>query len=297
MVERRLSYKVAPEWDGKKVDIVLRHAMGLSGTQIRRIKFDDTGILLDGERVFVNVIVRTGQVLDALLSDPVVRGDIIPVKGDIDITYEDLDMIVVNKAGGVPAHPSAGHYDDTLGNYIMHYYKERGICADYHPVHRLDSGTTGLMVIAKHPYAQERLTKQLHSNQFCRRYLAVCEGYLVHDTGTIDAPIAHNNVEKLLRVVHPDGAFARTHYEVVKRAKDRTLVRLQLETGRTHQIRVHMAHIGHPLVGDFLYGTERLDLIPRTALHSAELEITHPVTGLELKLQVEIPDEMKKLML
>lgn len=297
MEARRLSYVVPPEWGGKKVDIILRHAMGLSSTQIRRIKFDDTGILLDGQRVFVNVIAQEGQILDALLSDTLVRGDIIPVNGELDIVYEDLDMIVVNKAGGVPAHPSAGHVDDTLGNYIMYYYKDKGICADYHPVHRLDSGTTGLMVIAKHAYAQERLTQQLHSNQFCRWYLAVCEGYLEVESGIIDAPIAHNNTEKMLRVVHPDGAFARTHYEVVERANDRTLVRLQLETGRTHQIRVHMKHIGHPLVGDFLYGTERLDLMPRTALHSAELQITHPVTGVELKLHANLPEEMAKLML
>ena len=154
---RRVSLTVPPERAGQKVDTLLRKALGLSGTVIRRIKWLDDGILLDGERVFTSQRVEPGQMLTVRLSDPERRSGVVPAPGPLDIVYEDGDMLVLNKAPGVLVHPGAGHFADTIGNFLLDYYDRTGVEADFHPVHRLDKGTSGLMVAAKHPHAQEVL--------------------------------------------------------------------------------------------------------------------------------------------
>ena len=293
---RRVSLTVPPERAGQKVDTLLRKELGLSGTVIRRLKWLDDGILLDGTRVFTSRRVEPGQVLTVRLSDPERRSGVVPAPGPLDIVYEDGDMLVLNKAPGVLVHPGAGHFSDTVGNFLLDYYDRTGVEADFHPVHRLDKGTSGLMVAAKHPHAQEVLKNQLHTAQFRRIYLAVCLGGPAEDSGTVDAPIGMAEGSIVARVVRPDGLPARTHYRVLRRAGDRVLVRLALETGRTHQIRVHMAHLGCPLAGDFLYGREDRDLIPRPALHSAELSVRQPVTGERLTFTCPLPEDMARLM-
>ena len=293
---RRVSLTVPPERAGQKVDTLLRKALGLSGTVIRRIKWLPDGILLDGERVFTSRRVEPGQVLTVRLSDPERRSGVVPAPGPLDIVYEDGDMLVLNKAPGVLVHPGAGHYADTIGNFLLDYYDQTGVEADFHPVHRLDKGTSGLMVAAKHPHAQEVLKNQLHTAEFRRIYLAVCLGGPAEEAGTVDAPIGMAEGSIVARAVGPDGLPARTHYRVLERRGDRTLVRLELETGRTHQIRVHMAHLGCPLAGDFLYGTEDRDLIPRPALHSSELTVRQPVTGETLTFTCPLPADMARLM-
>ena len=293
---RRVSLTVPPERAGQKVDTLLRKALGLSGTVIRRIKWLPDGILLDGERVFTSRRVEPGQVLTVRLSDPERRSGVVPAPGPLDIVYEDGDMLVLNKAPGVLVHPGAGHYADTIGNFLLDYYDQTGVEADFHPVHRLDKGTSGLMVAAKHPHAQEVLKNQLHTAEFRRIYLAVCLGGPAEEGGTVDAPIGMAEGSIVARAVRPDGLPARTHYRVLRRAGDRVLVRLALETGRTHQIRVHMAHLGCPLAGDFLYGREDRDLIPRPALHSAELSVRQPVTGERLTFTCPLPEDMVRLM-
>ena len=164
--------------------------------------------------------------------------------------------------------------------------------SDFHPVHRLDKGTSGLVVVAKHAHAQEKLKNQLHTNEFCRVYLAVCDGMPSGPSGTVDAPIGPVEGSLIAREVRSDGRPARTHYRVLQACGPRSLVELELETGRTHQIRVHMAHIGCPLTGDFLYGTEDRALIGRPALHSARLELTHPITGERLCFSAPVPADM-----
>ena len=293
---RRVSLTVPPERAGQKVDTLLRKALGLSGTVIRRIKWLPDGILLDGERVFTSRRVEPGQVLTVRLSDPERRSGVVPAPGPLDIVYEDGDMLVLNKAPGVLVHPGAGHYADTIGNFLLDYYDRTGVEADFHPVHRLDKGTSGLMVAAKHPHAQEVLKNQLHTAEFRRIYLAVCLGGPAEEAGTVDAPIGMAEGSIVARAVRPDGLPARTHYRVLERRGDRALVRLELETGRTHQIRVHMAHLGCPLAGDFLYGTEDRDLIPRPALHSSELTVCQPVTGETLTFTCPLPADMARLM-
>lgn len=293
---RRLTLTVGADRAGEKVDTLLRKELGLSGTVIRRIKWLEDGILLDGERVFTSRRVEEGQVLMVRLSDPVVRSGVVPAVGPLDIVYEDGDMLVLNKAPGVLVHPGGGHREDTIGNFLMDYYKKQGIASDFHPVHRLDKGTSGLMVVAKHPHAQEGLKCQLHTQDFRRTYLAVCQGEPPEERGEVDAPIGMADGSIMARAVCPGGLPARTRYRVLERAGGRSLVRLELETGRTHQIRVHMAFLGCPLVGDFLYGVEDHRLIARPALHSSELEVTQPVTGERLHFRSELPEDMARLL-
>ena len=293
---RRVCLTVPPERAGQKVDTLLRKELGLSGTVIRRIKWLPDGILLDGTRVFTSCRVEPGQVLSVRLSDPEVRSGVVPAPGPLDIVYEDGDLLVVNKAPGVLVHPGTGHFSDTIGNFLMEYYKNQGIEADFHPVHRLDKGTSGLLVVAKHPHAQERLKGQLHTAEFRRTYLAICLGSPPAEAGEVDAPIGMAEGSILARAVRPDGLPARTRYQVLKRQGNRTLVRLELVTGRTHQVRVHMAYLGCPLAGDFLYGVEDPDLIGRPALHSWRLEVRQPVTGERLTFQAALPEDMARLM-
>ena len=295
MAVRRLELAVTPAHAGLRVGQLLRRELALSGAVVRRIKWLPDGILLDGQRVNTRCVPRPGQVLSVRLSDPERRSGIVPTPGPLDIVYEDPDLIVLNKAAGVPVHPGPGHYSDTICNFLMNYYDQSGCEADVHPVHRLDRGTSGLLVVAKHPHAQEQLKQQLHTSDFRRIYLAVCEGAPQPPAGTIDAPLGPVDGSLVAQQVRPDGKPARTHYETLSRRGPRTLVRLELDTGRTHQIRVHLAHIGCPLTGDFLYGQEAPDLIPRPALHSAQLVLRHPVTGERLELHAELPGDMRKL--
>lgn len=295
MNARYLTLKITPELDGTEVNTLLRRVLGLSGTVLRRVKWLPDGITLDGTRVNVRVRAAEGQILSVRLTDPERKSGIVPRQGPLNIVFEDRDLVVVNKAAGVSVHPGPGHYDDTLGNILLYYYDSEGEPADFHPVHRLDRGTTGLLVVAKHPYAQEKLKNALHTGDFRRRYLAVCDGVPDPAAGVIDAPLGPEEGSLIRRRVRPDGAPARTRYRVLRTSGPRALVELELDTGRTHQIRVHMASIGCPLTGDFLYGTENPALIARPALHSAALELTHPVTGERLMFSAPLPEDMTAL--
>lgn len=295
MDARYLTLSITPELDGTEVNTLLRRVLGLSGTVLRRVKWLPDGIALDGTRVNVRVRAAEGQTLSVRLTDPERKSGLLPRQGPLDIVFEDRDLVVVNKAAGVSVHPGPGHYDDTLGNFLLYYYDSEGEPADYHPVHRLDKGTSGLLVVAKHAYAQEKLKNALHTGGFRRRYLAVCDGVPDPAQGVIDAPLGPLDGSLMAQTVRSDGAPARTRYRVLRTFGPRALVELELDTGRTHQIRVHMAGIGCPLTGDFLYGTEDLSLIPRPALHSAALELTHPVTGARLVLSAPLPEDIATL--
>lgn len=292
---RYLEFPVLPEEEGKRVDAILRRH-GLSTSAIRRAKHRERGLLLDGEDIYTSYLVHAGQVV-AILADDRTPSEIIPNNGPVDLLYEDEDLLVVNKPPHLAVHPCAGSWDDSLGARLVHYYRSTGQEGlDFHPVHRLDKGTSGLMVVAKHPAAQHALTAALHSGGFHREYLAVCEGCPSPAAGTVDAPISRTDYSYIRQEVRPDGKRAVTHYETIQTGKEFSLLRLVLETGRTHQIRVHMAWLGHPLAGDFLYGTEAPDLISRPALHSARLELTQPFTGERLAFDAPLPDDMAHLM-
>lgn len=296
MRARRLELPITGELAGLKVDSLLRKRLGLSGTVVRRIKWLSDGILVDGQRVNTRFCPREGQLLSVRLSDGERRSGVVPAPGPLDIVYEDGDVVVLNKAPGVPVHPGPGHFSDTVGNFLLYYYDQEGYEGDFHPVHRLDRGTSGLMVVARHPHAQEVLKRQLHTPAFHREYLAVCEGAPQPPSGLVDAPLGPKPGSLVEQMVRPDGKEARTQYETLAVEQGRALLRLVLDTGRTHQIRVHMAHLGHPLTGDFLYGTEAPGLIPRPALHSARLSFLQPVTGAPLSFSLPLPPDMAALL-
>jgi len=295
MTVRRLTFSIPSELDGAHVDTALRKHMGVSSTWIRRIKWLEDGILLNGVRATPRWMVYAGDSLSIRLSDPWRRSDILPAPGALAIVYEDEDVLVLNKEPGVSVHPGPGHYSDTIGNFLLYYYDFQGVEGDYHPVHRLDRGTSGLLLVAKHPYAQERLNHQLHTSAFSRAYLAICHGVPFPELGTIDLPIGRMEHALTLRQVRPDGRRAVTQYEVIRSRNGLSLLRLNLDTGRTHQIRVHMAHLGHPLAGDPFYGREEPNLIARTALHSHQIEFLHPVSGTHMTFALPMPDDMERL--
>ena len=297
-MSRRLTHTVTPEQNGMRVDMVLRESLGLTGSVLRRIKWLDDGILLDGEKAFVNAMVRAGQVLDVAVDDPAREANLLPAPGALDVVYEDDHLLVVNKQAGILVHPVVPEQVDTLGNFVLWHYQQTGQAGTlFHPVHRLDRGTTGLIVAAKHPSAQTALKEQLHTPDFRRVYLALTVGAPEPVSGTVDAPIQKDPSSAIAHRVHPDGLRAVTHYETLSTHGAFALVKLVLDTGRTHQIRVHMAHMGHPLVGDFLYGAEDKTLIDRPALHSSELSFLHPVTGERMEFFQPMPEDMQRLIL
>lgn len=293
---RRLTETIAPGQEGAAVQTILRQGLGLSAAGVRRAKSRPDGILLDGVPVFTNQRVRAGQVLSVVVGDQGGSDQIAPVPGPLAIVYEDEDLVIVDKAGGVPVHPSQGHHGDTLANFLLAYYAAQGLVAAFHPVNRLDRGTSGLMAVAKHAHAHEKLQEQLQNGQLRRTYLAVCEGVPFPRRGCVDEPIARVPGEVLRRQVCPQGAAARTHYEVLRTGCGRALVRLTLETGRTHQIRVHLSHLGCPLTGDFLYGQEIPALPQRFALHSAALRLRQPVTGQAMAFSSPLPPLLEALL-
>ena len=293
---RRLTLTVPPSRAGQKVDTLLRKELHLSGTVIRRVKWLPDGILLDGIRVFTSARVSPGQVLSVLVGDTAVTSGIVPTPGALDIVYEDEDLLVLNKPAGLSMHPGPGHYSDTLGNFLMYYYESAGILADFHPVHRLDKGTSGLLVVAKHPHAQEQLKNALHTPSFRRTYLAVCDGVPAPPNGTVSVPIGPVEGSLVQQQVRSDGKRAVTRYRTLAAFSGRSLVELTLETGRTHQIRVHMAYLGCPLTGDFLYGREDRALIARPALHSFRLSFRHPISGEPLSFTAPPPEDFCALL-
>ncbi|MCI5498704.1 MAG: RluA family pseudouridine synthase [Clostridiales bacterium] len=293
---RRLTLSIGADQEGKTLQTLLRRELALSAAGVRRAKGLEDGILLDGQPAFTSAVARLGQTLTVAVGDPQGSPQIAPVPGPLDIRYEDEDLLVVNKAGGVPVHPSQGHHGDTLANFLMAHYARQGLVAAFHPVNRLDRGTSGLMAVAKHAYAHELLQGQLQKGELRRTYLAVCEGIPQPQQGTVDQPIGRLPGSVLQRQVSPDGAPARTHYAVLETGRGRSLVRLKLDTGRTHQIRVHMAFLGCPLAGDFLYGGELPELPQRFALHSASIRLYQPVTGNEIALASPLPETLAALL-
>lgn len=293
---RRLTLPIGADQEGKPVNTLLRRELALSAASVRRAKALADGILLDGQPVFTNAIARRGQTLTVAVGDAAGSDQIAPVPGPLTIVYEDEDLLVADKAGGVPVHPSQGHHGDTLANFLMAHYEAQGLVAAFHPVNRLDRGTSGLMAVAKHAHAHELLQRQLQEGVLQRTYLAVCQGIPQPRQGTIDQPICRLPGSVLKRQVSPQGAPARTHYEVLETGGGRSLVRLRLDTGRTHQIRVHMAYLGCPLAGDFLYGRELPELPERFALHSASIRLRQPITGQEIALTSPLPEALGRLL-
>ncbi|MBR3751246.1 MAG: RluA family pseudouridine synthase [Clostridia bacterium] len=270
-----------------------RTVMGISSNLLKRIKMQD-GIRVNGVSEYVIKELKAGDVLSLTVENGSSSQNVYARAGELDIVYEDEDILVLNKQAPLPVHPSKGHVDDSLANRVTAYFADKGESYTTRIVTRLDSGTSGLMVLAKHAFAHDRLQKQLHAG-FVRKYLAVVDGTPDPPCGRVDAPIAREQGPSIRRIISNDGQLAVTDYQTVRTLGGRALVSLQLKTGRTHQIRVHMAHIGCPLVGDFLYGTESGE-IARAALHSCFMELDHPITGERMSFSCPLPDDMEGLL-
>lgn len=269
---------------------------GYSAALIRRLRHTEQSILKNGIPVYTTYRLDEGDSLTVTLPEEHGSENIVPVPMDLDIRYEDRDLLVVNKAAGVPIHPSQGNHDNTLANGIAWYLGEKGEAATYRAINRLDRDTTGLLILARHALSACMLSEMVRTHAIRRCYLAAASG-LVPPEGVIDAPIARAGDSTIERCVDFErGDSARTHYRTLyyNRDTDCSLVVLRLETGRTHQIRVHMKHIGHPLPGDFLYNPD-YRLIGRQALHSWQLDFIHPIKKEPLHFEAPLPEDMRRL--
>ncbi len=294
---RRLTLHITQVHAGARVDTLLRKVLHLSSAAVRRVKYLPGGITLDGETVFTNALVKPGQLLSVRLGDLPSPGALRPMPGPLNIVYEDDDVLVVDKPAPLAVHPGPGNKDASLVNYLLYYYQQIGLIAQVHPVSRLDSGTSGLLLVAKHAHAHARMIEALHTKAFTRRYLAVCEGAPPAAVGCVDLPIGRMPGQVLRRMVCADGAPARTQYETLRTGNGRSLLALTLDTGRTHQIRVHMAAQSCPLAGDFLYGQELATLPGRFALHAASLSFCHPLSGRAIVLESPLPESLAALLI
>lgn len=293
---RTLTFTVPAEYDERKVLHYLRGSAGLSSRVIRNLKTYEDGILLNGAPVRTIDRLSPGDVLTVNLpADPPEQIPPLPdedfLKGPLpEVLFEDEDLLIVNKPGTMAVHPSHNHQGDTLANWVTwHLVSEGREPVQFRAVGRLDKGTSGILVCALNAYAADRLQRGV-----TKEYLAVAEG-LLEGSGTIDAPIYRPDPILTKRVVDRRGDPAVTHWEALSSQNGRTLCRVRLETGRTHQIRVHFASVGAPLTGDTLYGTPSEE-IGRHALHCARAQLTHPVTGAVLKLEAPLPEEMERLL-
>ena len=289
-----LSLTVAPSQSGHSVLTLLKKDLCLSTTCVNRLKRTEQGITVNGCRVFTNAVLSAGDVLSVDLGSIEQPSKISPVKIPLDIVFEDEHLLILNKSAPLAVIPSSLSPDEpTLANGLAHYLGEG---FSFHPVNRLDRGTTGLMIIAKSGFIHDKLRQNLHSGAFFRRYLAICEGHPIPPSGEIDLPIGRKEGSAIERCITPNGQSAHSSYRTITQTPRFSLVELTPHTGRTHQLRVHMAAIGHPLAGDWLYGTEDRDLIPRPALHASHLSVHHPITGELIELTAPLPADMKRLL-
>lgn len=289
---RALTHIVTEDEDGMLLRHIARSSMHLTRHALSRAKYLDDGILLDGVRTFTNHPVHAGQQVRILIGDTgsdLAASNVIPCAGPLDIVYEDEDVVVIDKPAGLVTHPGPGHYSDTLGSRLLAHFESEGVESNFHPVHRLDRGTSGLLVIATSATAQHRLSKSLHTDGFVREYLACCVNPPRPPEGVIDRPIAPAPDHRSWRV-DDGGKRAVTLYRTIC-SDEYACILVKLETGRTHQIRVHLASVGCPLVGDAAYGTAD-ELIDRPALHSHRLSFIHPMTGERLDFTSRPPDDM-----
>ena len=285
-MEKKVCCLVQPEEEGMILKKFLKQRLGLSEKEISRAKFREMGICVNGKRCKVQVPLRAGDWIEVLLeTKEQVSAHLVPGEGPLSVLYEDTDVIVLDKPAGLVVHPTGAYYADTLANRLTAYLRENGEDSVIRILGRLDKETSGVVLAVKNRAAGTRLERQREKGELVKTYLAVTEGIPSPLSGFIHTPIAADPRRKGRMCVSPEGKAAVTRYEVLEQKNGKALVRLQLQTGRTHQIRVHMASVGCPLQGDSLYGRGA----ERMALHALRLRFRQPFTGEEIVVETPEP--------
>lgn len=288
---RTLTYIAKDADSGRRVQSVLEGELQISGSLISRLKSRPEGILVNGRKVYTTFRLAPGDILTAAVGDEAPKRELIPCPMGLDIVYEDEDFLILNKPAGLAVQPTQNEGEMTLENGLLAYLK----AGEYpHPVSRLDRGTTGLMAVAKSGYGHELLKRRLHTKDYYREYRGLIAGTITPAAGRIEGGITTEEGSSYKRCVSPMGTPSLTEYETLEVCNGYSLLRLIPRTGRTHQLRVHLAYAGHPLVGDWLYG-EASPLMDRPALHSCLLYLKHPLTGEELTFTAPLPEDMGAL--
>lgn len=277
---------ISDELSGREIKSILYKHYQMSSSLVKELKQTDDGILLNSKAATVRDRVSVGDILEINIAESKSE-NIVPSDIPLDIIYEDDDILAVNKPSNMPMHPSIHHFDNTLANAVVNYRKNTDFV--FRTVSRLDKDTTGVVLIAKNKYSAELLARQMRNREITKKYLAICCGTPTPTVGCVEAPIKRQDGSIIKRVIHSDGRYAKSDYEVIKSTGDFSLLSLTPHTGRTHQLRLHMAYIGCPLYGDFVYGTEIEG--ERTRLHCSSLEFTNPSDGKKLILTAPKPDD------
>ena len=294
-MKRIITYHIDNTSTGLRIEQYLRRR-GYSYQNLTQLKKMPESILINGVWSYMRTPLKSGDILTVHIKETESSPNIPPVNLPLDIIYEDEDIIVVNKPAGMPVHPSLNNYENSLANALMYYYQEQGKPFIFRCTNRLDRDTSGLTVIAKHMVSSAILSNMGVRHEITREYLAIVRGELIPEEGTVDAPIGRAESSLIERKIDFEkGEHAVTHYHVIEEKNGHSLVSLTLETGRTHQIRVHMKHIGHPLIGDYLYNPD-MEFISRQALHSYRLSFSHPITGEQMDFTAPLPEDMRRVL-
>ena len=294
-MKRAITYEINEKYHKKTIQQFLKDK-GFSHAVIVQLKKTKEGIQKNGTWAYVNELLSCGDTLFVHWEEESLSQNIVPVDLPFPVIYEDEDLLVVNKPADMPIHPSMNNYENTLANAAMHYFKQKGEAFTYRCINRLDRDTSGLTILAKNMLSGGILAKHSGLREIKREYVAIVSGN-APESGTVNAPIARLDGSTIERCVDfVQGEHAVTHFWKLayNEEKDLSLIRLKLETGRTHQIRVHMKYIGFPLIGDFLYNPDNR-YIKRQALHSVALTFVHPVSGQEMHFEADLPDDMKQI--
>ena len=294
-MNRNIDYIIYEDSAGLRVEQFLRRKR-YSGQNLSEIKRMPKSILVNGVHYYMRQELSTGDHLQVRICETQNSEKIPPTKLPLDIIYEDEDLLVLNKPAGMPIHPSLNNYTNSIANALAYYFQSQGKPFIFRCCNRLDRDTSGLTIVSKHLVSGSILSDMTKYREVHREYLAIARGSVTPSEGTIQAPLGRKEGTIIERTVDWEhGEDAVTHYKVVKEANGHSLVSLRLETGRTHQIRIHMKYLGYPLIGDYLYNPD-MEYMTRQALHSHHMEFTHPITGEHMSFTAPLPEDMARVM-
>ena len=294
-MNRNIDYIIDEDSSGLRVEQFLRRKR-YSGQNLSEIKRMPKSILVNGVHYYMRQELSTGDHLQVRICETQNSEKIPPTKLPLDIVYEDEDLLVLNKPAGMPIHPSLNNYTNSIANALAYYFQSQGKPFIFRCCNRLDRDTSGLTIVSKHLVSGSILSDMTKYREVHREYLAIARGSVTPSEGTIQAPLGRKEGTIIERTVDWEhGEDAVTHYKLVKEANGHSLVSLRLETGRTHQIRIHMKYLGYPLIGDYLYNPD-MEYMTRQALHSHHMEFTHPITGEHMSFTAPLPEDMARVM-